>query len=143
MVSCLGCYCLGDWGRGDGCWVGIRIVTKAFMSFFLNSLQSLMLWQKWLPCLLQSAGAWLVGMGSGDSMDHGHPYSPQHQLVLRTSVWSLVAVQTTDINTALCCSIGHRHHHSPRHLPNFYWMLDQGVTHDSGRVGQINCSHAT
>lgn len=58
-------------------------------------------------------------MVSDDKMDLRHSHGPQHQHMPRISAWSPVAVQTTNINTALCHCTGHRHHHSPpwQHKP--------------------------
>lgn len=51
---------------------------------------------------------------SGDSVDHRHLHGLQGQHKPRTSAWSLTAVWTTDIHTALRCSMKHRHQHSPQ-----------------------------
>lgn len=50
----------------------------------------------------------------GKSRDHGLPHGLWHQRMPGTSAGSPKVVQTMDINTALCRSTGHRHHHGPR-----------------------------
>lgn len=48
-------------------------------------------------------------MVSGDSVERGHLHDFRYQHMPETSAWSSVAIQITDINTALCC----RHQHAP------------------------------
>lgn len=51
-------------------------------------------------------------MVSPKSMNHEYLHGLWCQHVPWTSAWSLVAGQSTDINEALCCRTGQRHHRS-------------------------------
>lgn len=51
-------------------------------------------------------------MVSGNSMNPRYLHGLWCQHVPWTSVWSLVAGQSTDINATLCCRTGQRHHQS-------------------------------